>query len=115
MKLQRRAFVSERNFQLRAECDDLTVFDHKILRNHFCNPEVPQALCSAINRNPCSLFPGLLTCADQFDNLLNAVTHRVLLWVCNATPARHCTDEKSARLWRTLSAIIAVETARCSG
>jgi len=53
----------------------LAIFDHKVLRDHFGDAQIPQRLGRAVDSRRGRLFPGFRAGADQFDDFIDAFGH----------------------------------------
>ena len=76
------AFVFKGHLDLRPVGLDLAFSDLHVEFDNFCDAKVSQTLRSTFYSCACSLFPGVGAGADQFDNLINAISHGFLRCDC---------------------------------
>src|SRR5258708_37111926 len=71
--------VFERDVELGAVGFDLALgIQLQVEFDDFGDTEVPEAFPGPVERRGSGLFPGLWTCTDQFDDLVDTLTHIVL-------------------------------------
>src|SRR5262245_37295375 len=78
------ALKLERNLHLHAIGLDFSILELHIQLLDLRNPKIPQGFGGHVDRRFCGFLPRFRTGADQFNNLVNGVRHRVLLaaFVC---------------------------------